>query len=355
MEKKKSVNPYIVIACGGGGSRMFPVKPKQFFPFIKNDETLLQGTFLRVSACARREHIFASTVNSGFYIKQITAQLPQLPVNNIIAEPCRRDTLPAIAFVAHTLYKRDKEAVVMIAPSDHAIKNFFDFVQAVQTAFGVVERHPEKIGLLGIEPNCPDTSLGYIRSGKEILDFRHPVFEVEDFKEKPDAKTARVYCNDETYLWNGGYFIFKAKTVLELIKERAPHVIEVLDELQAIEDDEERKRIFTTLSEESFDKVILEKIDVSQRFVVPAPLDWSDLGTWQSVYNYLPKDDNDNVCRGNVVLVDVTKSLVWSTGGEEITVFGLDGVGMVKHNGQVITFKLDRSFDMKKVVAALKR
>lgn len=350
MTGGKNIEPYIVIMCGGGGARMVPLstekKPKQFHTFVK-DLTLLQSAFARVGALARRENIFVSTIAS--YVDLVRAQLPDLPENNIIVEPCARDTMPAVAYVAHVIYGRDHDAIIMTAPADHAIKNLYDFVKAVQTGFSVVDQYPERVGLLGIEPTEPDTSLGYIRKGSEILDFCHVVYGVDDFKEKPDQKTATTYCSSGDYYWNGGYFIFNAQTVLDLVAEFAPHVTDVLAQMQENHDAEDRHMIFSTLSKEPFDKAILEKISPQQRFMVPANLGWSDLGTWESVFKYLPKDEWNNVCRGTVSAINSRGNLLWAT-KKRISTLGVNDIGIVENGDEIVVFSLSQSHEMKKIV-----
>jgi mannose-1-phosphate guanylyltransferase/mannose-6-phosphate isomerase len=344
---------FVVIMAGGTGKRLGPISsqamPKQFHALI-SDRTMLQETFERVSAIARQDHIFVSTTED--YTEIVCDQLSTISPERIFVEPCPRDTLPAIAFVAAEIYKRDPNAIIVTTPSDHAIKYKADFTRAVQIAIDVVERYPERIGMLGIRPEGPSTALGYIRRGNEIPMFRDAVFEVDAFREKPDQKTAQKYCRDGEHYWNGGYFIFRASTLCDLVKEHAPNVFDILMELREISDHERRKELFRSLKKEPIDRGIIEKLSENERFVVPVNLGWSDVGTWNTLHEYSPKDENGNVCRGDVKPIDSRDNLLFATTSKIVT-YGVHNLIVVQVDGTIAIYDRKRADEIKEIIAHL--
>lgn len=344
---------HVVIMAGGTGTRLAPHStkelPKQFHSFT-SDKTMIQETWSRVSPIARRDQIYVSTAKD--YVRIVKEQLEGFHDDRIIVEPCPRDTLPAIAFVAYQIYQSDSDAIIVTTPSDHAIKNVHDFTKAVQVAIDVVEEYPDRIGMLGINPEGPSTALGYIQRGDEVQGFRIPAFKVDSFKEKPDKVTAEKYCSSGEYCWNGGYFVFKAVTLLALIEKFCPQVLKTVSKMQSISDEAKREALFRTLEKEPIDKAIIEKLSKDERFVVPADLGWSDVGTWNTLHEYLPKDDHGNVTRGNVVVENAEGNLIFATSCK-VVAFGVSGLSILQVDGKIVVCKLDESPEIKKIIRHL--
>ncbi|MEN8252317.1 MAG: sugar phosphate nucleotidyltransferase, partial [Patescibacteria group bacterium] len=320
-------NNYIVIMAGGSGTRLWPLSrkenPKQFQCLTADDKTLIQETYARVCPLADTDKIFVSTTEQ--YADLVKEQLPDLPKKNIIIEPCGRDTAPAMGLVAHTIYKKDKNAVITTTPSDHAIKNPTNYICTVQTALSVIEKHPERFGLIGINPTEPSTELGYIQLGDELKEkYKNKVFEATAFKEKPNKKTAKEYLSHWSYLWNAAYFVFKASTFIDMLKEHTPHITDALEKMEK-KSKEKQFEIYKSLPREPIDTVILEKLSKKERFVVPADLVWSDVGNWRTLHEFY-QNGNTNVSRGTVHEVDTKNCLLFGKKSKTITTLGLKDI-----------------------------
>ncbi len=348
-------NNYIVIMAGGSGTRLWPLSrkanPKQFQHLTSDEDTLIQETYKRVCPLADTEKIFVSTTTQ--YADLVKKQLPDLPTKNIIIEPCGRDTAPAMGLVAHTIYKRDKNAVITTTPSDHAIKNPENYVCTVQTALKVIEKYPERFGLIGINPTEASTELGYIQLGDELNEkYRHKVFEASAFKEKPDKKTAKEYLSNWSYLWNAAYFVFKAETFIDMLKTHTPHILSALKQMDGV-DEAKQYKIYNALPREPVDTVILEKLSSKERFVVPADLMWSDVGNWRTLHDFY-KNGNTNVSRGTVYTADTKNCLLFGKKSKTITTLGLKDIIVIDTDDAILIAHRDEVHNVKKIIEKLK-
>lgn len=353
-------NNYIVIMAGGSGTRLWPISrikhPKQFQKLTNSDLTLLQETFERVRPLAKDvDHILISTTKN--YAPLVREQLPDVSPDNIIIEPCGRDTAPAIALVAHTIYKKDPEALITTTPSDHAIKNANSYVSTVQTAFSVIEEHPKKFGLIGITPTEANTELGYIQMGKEISEnYKKRVFKAVEFKEKPDAHTAEKYLAHWSYLWNAAYFVFKAETLNEMIKKHTPHITRALIEIDKATDPVEIEKIYCGLPKEPIDTVLLEKLSPEDRFVVPADLEWSDVGNWRTLHDFYSCEHQKttNVTRGTVINARTENCMIFASGKKTIATLGLEDIVVIDTDDAILIAHRDHAHDVKKIIDKIK-
>ena len=349
-------NNYVVIMAGGSGTRLWPLSrkenPKQFQFLTSEDKTLIQETYDRVSSLTVPEQIFVST--TAQYENLVKKQLPDIPYENIIIEPCGRDTAPAMGLVAHTIYKRDPNAVITTTPSDHAITNPENYVNTVKTAFNVIADYPEQFGLIGINPTEPSTELGYIQLGNELdKKYSHRVFEATAFKEKPDAKTAREYLSHWSCLWNAAYFVFKASTFIDMLKTHTPHILDALEKMDEV-DDTKQYEIYSALPREPIDTVILEKLSPQERFVVPADLIWSDVGNWRTLHDFY-KNGNTNVSRGTTYTTDTKNCLLFGKKSKTITTLGLKDIIVIDTDDAILVAHRDEVHNVKKVIEQLKK
>ena len=349
-------NNYIVIMAGGSGTRLWPLSrkenPKQFQFLTSEDKTLIQETYDRVSSLTVPKQIFVST--TAQYANLVKKQLPDIPHENIIIEPCGRDTAPAMGLVAHTIHKRDPGAVITTTPSDHAITNPENYITTVQTAFSVIENHPEQFGLIGINPTEPSTELGYIQLGDELNErYNDRVFAANAFKEKPDAKTAKKYLSNWAYLWNAAYFVFKASTFIEMLNTHTPHILEALEKMDST-DDTKQYEIYSALPREPIDTVILEKLSPQERFVVPADLIWSDVGNWRTLHDFY-KNGSTNVSRGTVYTTDTENCLLFGKKSKTITTLGLKDIIVIDTDDAILVAHRDEVHNVKKVIEQLKK
>lgn len=286
-----------VIMAGGSGTRLWPLsrqsKPKQFYPFL-SEKTLLQETYERVKTVVDPDHIFVSTGEQ--YVALVREQLPEVKSNQLLVEPASRNTGIAILLVTLLLAKRFPQAVIATIASDHAIGNPKEFTAFLRSAFLAAEEE-KVIVTLGINPTRPETGFGYIKMNGEGKTFAGKrSFFVEAFREKPDEKTAAEYLRGFEYLWNAGYFIFRARVMLEFAEKHAGKTLEKIERMV-------REREEQTLSPEGFreayeelenvaiEPLIIEKLASKERLVLPAALEWSDVGNWNTFYGFL-KDEN---------------------------------------------------------------
>ncbi|MEA3322662.1 MAG: sugar phosphate nucleotidyltransferase [Patescibacteria group bacterium] len=355
LQIKMKNHNYIVIMAGGSGTRLWPISrkehPKQFQRLTSEKQTLLQETYERVCPLADLDKIFISTTQQ--YAKLVKEQLPKLPDENIIIEPCGRDTAPAMGLVAFAIYKKDKDAIITTTPSDHAIKNPKNYICTVQTALSVIEDHPERFGLIGINPTEPSTELGYIQLGDEINGkYKNRVFEAMAFKEKPDAKTAKEYLSHWSYLWNAAYFVFKASTFIDMLKTHTPHILNALEEMNDAAD-EKQHEIYKSLPREPIDTVLLEKLSAKERFVVPADLVWSDVGNWRTLHDFYQNGEK-NVVRGKVQKSNTENCLLFGNTSKVITTIGLKDIVIIDTEDAILIAHRDEVHNVKKIIDKLK-
>ncbi len=348
-------NHYVVIMAGGSGTRLWPLSrkehPKQFRHLTSDEQTLIQETYTRVCPLTTPDKIFVSTTQQ--YADLVTKQLPELPKENIIIEPCGRDTAPAMGLVAHTIHNLDKNAIITTTPSDHAIKNPQNYICTVQTAFNVLSKYPERFGLIGINPTEPSTELGYIQLGDEFDDnYKNRVFEATAFKEKPDAKTAKEYLSHWSYLWNAAYFVFHASTFMDMLQEHTPHIQKALKQMDTASEDE-KNDIYKSLPREPVDTVILEKLSKEERFVVPADLMWSDVGNWRTLHDFYQNGDS-NVIRGTVQKYETENCLIFGKKSKTIATIGLKDIVVIDTDDAILIAYRDEVHKVKKIIEQLK-
>ena len=218
-----------LIMAGGVGSRFWPLsrkdRPKQFLNLVDEDRSMIQATVDRISKLTDRNNIFIAT--NDRYEEQIKEHLPEVPAENITIEPMRKDTAACIGLASLYIEQKDPEAVMMVLPSDHLIKDEDRFLEVMESAVEVAEEG-ENLVTVGVRPNYPETGYGYIDYGlkhKEVN--KEEVFEVNQFTEKPDKETAKQFMEEGTYLWNSGMFVWKVSTIRKMFAKYMPTYIRV--------------------------------------------------------------------------------------------------------------------------------
>jgi mannose-1-phosphate guanylyltransferase/mannose-6-phosphate isomerase len=350
-------NPILpVIMCGGAGTRLWPASresmAKQFIRLFDETTSTFQSTAARVGkgGSFRRPVIIASA-ESRFTVAE---QLLEAGIAaDIILEPQPRDSAAAVAVATCYAARIDPEAIVLMLPADHVITDDAAFIAACETA--AVAARGGLIMTLGIHPDHPATTYGYIKPGGAI-DERGDARRIARFVEKPDLATARGYLADG-YLWNSGYFLFRADAMMEELSVHAPEVLEAArTALDAAVKDLDFLRLdrasFATAPKISIDYAVMER--TTRAGVLPVSFAWSDVGTWAALWDVLDHDSHGNALRGRVEVLDTSNSLVHSEGDGLTTVVGLDGVIVVATPDAVLVTSRERSGSVKDLVTALR-
>lgn len=341
-----------VILCGGTGSRLWPLSrsghPKQFIEFGKR--SLLADTLAR---CIRLEHaqlIIVSNEEHRFHVKDAVRQFPTA---DIILEPTQRNTAPAIALAAFRAQETGGEqALLLVLPADHRMEPEEVFAEAVRAALPAAAEG--RLVTFGITPTTPATGFGYIITGAALPGGLH---EVSRFQEKPDAATARRLLESGTALWNSGMFLFRADCYLEELRRFRPDIHAAVS--AAWQDRHTDGRFlrpaadaFCACPSDSIDYAIMEKTELAA--VMPLPLRWNDLGSWEAFYEISPHDENGNALQGDVMLEDCRNCYLHST-ERLLAAVGVEDLAVVETRDAVLVARRDRVQDVKRIVQRLEK
>ncbi|MBL6790808.1 MAG: mannose-1-phosphate guanylyltransferase/mannose-6-phosphate isomerase [Methylophilaceae bacterium] len=344
-----------VILAGGYGKRLWPLSreytPKQLIPLVTK-KTMLQETILRIS---NNPDINSPIVICGsehrFFVAEQLREIDVKP-KAIILEPVGRNTAPAIALAANFLKESNNDSVMLVLPADHIIKNKNHFLYLIKIA----AKYANKKNLItfGIDPSIPDTGYGYIQKGKIIES--ELVYEIKEFKEKPDLKTAKKFLAAKSYLWNSGMFAFKPSIYLEELKFFQPELYQIasrsfkqrysdLDFLRIPE------KNFLNCPSISIDYAVMEK--TKKGIILKADLIWSDVGSWDSLSNISKKDSKNNTKVGDVFLYKTNNSYIRST-DKFVATIGLNNLIVVNTKDGILICNKNNSQDVSKVTDYLR-
>ena len=350
---------YGLMLAGGKGTRFWPLSredhPKQLLRLFSN-RTLVEETHERVRGAIPNERMLIAT--SRALVSRMMAMFPDVPADNFIVEPIPRNTAPCIAVAAHRCLARDPDAVLIVLPSDHYVHDRTAFLEILQDA--VVHASRGEIVTLGVTPTHPETGYGYIRFGEfeeepEGSDCRHRVRRIQAFVEKPDAETALSYLKAGRYLWNSGVFVFRADVILDKVRTHLPELVGAVEDLaraeQAHASAAEVAAIWSRMPDISIDYGVMEKAD--GLVVIPASFGWSDVGSWRALTAF-PSDDRENFVQGRVVALESNGNVLYSTHGL-LAVLGVSRTVVVVTRGAVLVCPVDRTQDVKALVAELKK
>ena len=357
-----------VVMAGGSGERFWPLSrkntPKQLLPLTESGQTLLQESVERVAEVVPPERVFIIT---SAQIRDAAAAACSVPDENVLAEPCKRNTAGCLAFAAaHIMARFDMppdQITMTVLTADHRIGDAAAFRACVSAALDAVERQPA-LGVIGIAPTRPETGYGYIEMAEDTAPaFVSPdgvgVYPVLRFHEKPDAKTAAEFVESGRYHWNSGMFFWTMATFLAELGHASPgHAAAVQAMTSALwaGDSDGVDTAFSALPNISIDYALLEKA----RNIVMArgDFEWEDIGSWEAVSRIFPQDDHGNVVQGDAVLVDVRNSVVFQTAGAAgvtVAALGLDNIAVVVTGDAVLVMPRDRAQEVRRVVDELRK
>jgi len=350
---------FAVIMCGGSGTRFWPIsrrrRPKQFLN-ITGQGPMVVETCERVKPLARDEEMILVLGND--HLEEAKRLFGGRGVH-ILAEPVGRNTAPCIGLGAIYAQNLGYNGAIAFLPADHFIGDQLSFVEALRTACELA--NSGGIVTLGIIPNRPETGYGYIRRDHAHIDLgKSTAFRVSAFVEKPDLETARNYLSSGEYYWNGGIFVATAETILKETKEHLPDLYQGLERLIKTLGTErfnaELKDVYGELEGISFDYGIIEKTN-ERVYVVPCECGWSDVGSWESLYELreTEHDDDHNLTDGNTVLIGCENSFVLACGERLVACLGLKNCLVVDTPEALLVADLDRSQDIREIVDRLKR
>ncbi|QRM87995.1 mannose-1-phosphate guanylyltransferase [Lacinutrix sp. WUR7] len=348
-------NNYAILMAGGVGSRFWPIStkefPKQFHDMLGTGETLIQKTFNRLAKIIPQENIFILT--NEMYNDLVFQQLPQVTKRQVVLEPAMRNTAPCILYASLKIQKENKDAVMIVAPSDHWIEDENAFIQNVEQAFHFCAEN-DALMTLGIQPTFPNTGFGYIEFDKETKD---AIKTVKQFREKPDYKTAKEFIAQGNFLWNAGIFMWSVNSVVNAFKNNQPELFQLFEQGYAVyntdfEDDFILEN-YAKAENISVDYAIMEKSE--NVYVLPATFDWNDLGTWGSLYDKLDKDENNNaVVNARTLTEDASGNMIRTKKDKIVVVDGLQDYIIVDKDEVLLIFPKAKEQDIKKVLQKVK-
>ncbi len=340
--------------AGGRGERFWPKSrknlPKQFLSLTNDGKTMIQLTVERILPLVAMEDIYIATNES--YRELVKTQLPNLPDQNILCEPVGRNTAPCIGLGAVHMLKKYDDAMMIVLPSDHLIKQKTFFLKTLRNACQVAEENSNLV-TIGITPEYPETGYGYIRFDE--TNSLGQAYKVAEFKEKPDLDTAKSYLASGQYLWNSGMFVWKLSSILEKMEKLMPEtylgLVKIREAIGAEEEGSVLQAEFQKMRSISIDYGILEHAD--DIYTVPGSFGWDDVGSWLALARINPTNEYGNVLSGNLITID-TKNSIIQGGDKLIETVGVQNLIVVDTPDAILICQKGNAEDIKKVLENLR-
>lgn len=346
---------HAVIMAGGAGTRLWPLsrrrRPKQLMRIFEG-KSLLRLSFDRLKAVVGAENVYIIT--GGAYIPAMREELPEMPAGNFMAEPCARDTANAVGLAAHLLAQRDPEGTMGIFTADHIITPVDVFAKTVTRGFEAAETHADALITFGIKPTEPHTGYGYVHRGTAL---EEDVYEIRQFREKPDLETAKAYYASGEYYWNSGMFVWRIPTILEQFRRHQPEIAaglaEVTRDFQNESRAEQVRAGFEALPKISVDFAIMEKAD--RVACVEMPCTWLDVGSWTSLADVFETDDGGNTrAAPNVLTMDAGGNIVVSEDDHLVALVGCQDLIVIHSDDATVVCRRDDAQKIKALVERVK-
>lgn len=338
-------NNHLVIMAGGVGSRFWPMstadKPKQFIDVLGVGKSLMQLTYDRFKGIIEAKNVWVVTNEN--YCELVHEQLPDIPKENILSEPCRRNTAPCIAYVSWRIKKSDSKANIVVTPSDHIVTDQEEFRRVINNCLKFTAE-TDAVVTLGMKPTRPETGYGYIQADLTVPSVRNKeIYRVDQFREKPDLETAEKYISMKNFFWNAGIFLWNVSTIVNAFRIYQPGIARIFDRVADVfgtaEEQKTIDEVYPECESISVDYAIMEKAE--EIFVCPADFGWSDLGTWGSLHLQTQHDLYGNAVIGkNIQMYDSKNCIVHATDEKKVVVQGLDGYIVAEKDGMLLVCKL---------------
>ena len=346
--------------AGGIGSRFWPLskteRPKQFLDILGMGRTLLQQTYDRFIQLMPAEQIFI--VSNLEYKELIKEQLPDLPEENILLEPLRRNTAPCIDYANFRIHQKNPDANIVVAPSDHLIVKEAEFLQYVQEGLNFVDQNNALL-TMGIVPSRPETGYGYIQSFQEkVKDYESTgLRKVKTFTEKPDLELAKVFMDSGDFYWNAGIFFWSLTSIMEAFDKHLPEIhslfLEGEGQYGTTSEPQFIEKTYSSCRNVSIDYGVMEKAE--NVYVLISDFGWSDLGTWGSLYEQLDKDERKNTVTGKYVFMhDSSGNIVNVQDDKLVVLHGLDDYIVVQNDNIILVCRLEEEQKIKQFVNEIK-
>ena len=360
-----------VILAGGSGTRFWPrsrrARAKQVLA-LEGERTMIQQTLERLLPLAKAADVWVIT--NGWLHDVIAEQMPEVAREHVLSEPCARNTAPACALAAFLVEKTDPNTVIGVFPSDHVVANPKRFTEVLDRGIRLAAAG-ENIVVLGVPPTRPETGYGYIEQGALVERNEAPrgfapisVHRVKRFREKPDAHTAERFIAAGNFVWNGGIFLWSAKTLCAAIREHVSDMVEPLEKIAAAYGSPQFDEVFAAeypkCENISVDYAVLERRSAkgeqrSNIFCLPADFGWNDLGSWASLHGHRAEREDDNVLDGRttgVFAIQATGNYVYAP-GKTVALLGVDDLVVVETDDALLITTRARSQDVSKIVRAI--
>lgn len=348
---------HAVIMAGGSGTRFWPasrqLRPKQLL-CLSGDRTMIQATVDRLSGLVppARQRV----ITSESLVKPIAEQLPELPSDNIIGEPFKRDTAPCVGLAAALIANHDPAATMVVMPSDHVIANPEAFQEAVTVAERLIEKDPERIVTFGIRPSYPSESFGYVEAGNAVSGAEKlSIYEVLQFREKPDRKTAEQYLDAGSFFWNSGIFVWRASTILDSLARFEPamhgHIMNIAESIGTPAFSQTLRSEFAAIVGKSIDYAVMERHP--NVVVIEAPFSWDDVGSWQALSRLHAADDHGNTVVGSHVGIDTRNTIIHTSSSHTVVTIDIQDLIIVHTDDATLVAPKLAEERVREAVAAL--
>jgi len=348
---------YAVIMAGGRGARFWPrsreSKPKHLLDIV-SDKTIIRETVDRIRPMIPPDKMLVVTGES--HAQELIRQLPEIPQENIIIEPVGRNTAPCIGLAALHIKRKTPDAVMLVLPSDHLIRNEKQFRKVLNVA-AIVAQRGDYLVTVGIRPTGPETGYGYIEQGQEQDAVEgETVYNVRSVREKPDLAQAQALLEQGSFSWNSGIFVWRVSAILNALAKWLPDLYEGLLQIDmalgTVREAAVVEQVYRQARSVSIDYGVMEK--ARNTLVIPGDFGWSDVGSWDALWEVSPHDEQGNAVRGEAITVDSRNCLVHSP-GKTVALVGVEDLIIVETGDALMVCKRGASQDVRKVVDRLER